>query len=155
MSTVEPEGIFPEVTQLWREHHDDAPLVVIRCGADTAQGKCRGEIGRVWATPHGLLAELRQDRPGREMRINPAAATKPEKFSVMRPDGTGHSKRIPIPPAAIMLEMGLQRMPVACSKHGDLAYDADGLQTACRIALRDRDAGRKRPRSAWLQPIVG
>jgi hypothetical protein len=67
MNTVEPQGIFPGVTQLWHEHHNDAPLVVIRCGADTAQGRCRGEVGRVWTTPRGLLAELRQARPGREI----------------------------------------------------------------------------------------
>lgn len=155
MNTGEPQGIFPWVTQLWHEHHDDAALVVIRCGADIAQGKCRSEVGRVWTTPRGLLAELRQDRPGREMHVSPPAATKPEKFSVMRPDGTGHSKRTPIPPAAIMLEMGFEEMLVACSKHGDLEYDADGLQTACRIALKDRGAVRTRPRTAWLQPIPG
>jgi hypothetical protein len=153
MNTVEPQGIFPWVTQLWHEHHDDAPLLVVRCGADTAKGRCRGEVGRVWTTPRGLLAELRQERPGREMNVSPAAATKPEKFSVMRPDGTGHSKRTPIPSAVIMLEMGLEAMLVACPRHGDLEYNANGLQTACRIALKDRDSERTRPRSAWLQPI--
>jgi hypothetical protein len=71
----------------------------------------------------------------------------------MRPDGTGHSKRTPVPPAAIMLEMGLREMPVACSKHGVLEYDADGLQAACRIAIQDFNTERTRPRSAWLQPI--
>ena len=84
MNAVEPQGIVPWVTQLWHEYHDDAPLVVIRCGADTTKGRCRGEVGRVWATPRGLLTEVRQSQPGREMPISPAAATKPENFSVMR-----------------------------------------------------------------------
>jgi len=148
MKTVEPQGIFPWVTQLWHEHHDDVPLVVVRCG------KCLVEVGRVWDTPRGLLAELRQTRPGREMRVSPSAATKPEKFSVMRPDGTGHSKRTPITSAVIMLEMDLQGMLVACPTHGDLNYDAHGLQTVCQKAFRDRGTERTRPRSARLQPIV-
>jgi hypothetical protein len=155
MNTVEPQpqGLFPWVIPLWHEHRNDTPLVKIRCGAQTARGKCRGEVGRVWTTARGLLVELRQDRPGREMPVSPSAASKPEKFSVMRADGTGHSKRTLIPPAVIMLEWGLKEMLVACAKHGDLKYDADGLQAVCRIASQDCSAQRKGPRSAWLQPI--
>jgi hypothetical protein len=155
---TKPVGMFPWMTELWRECHEETPLVVIRCSGTAGKGKCRREVGRVWQTKRGRLARLDQTRPGRDMPIGPVgainetelakqSAKRNSHFAVMRPDGTGHSKRSTIEPVLIVLDSAISEMLVACPVHGDLQFDPDGALSVCA-----RAQGRNTPLSVWLSP---
>lgn len=71
--TPDPADWDGRLLPLWHKHHEDKPCVTLLCGAD--RGRCQKRLGKVWATPAGLLLHYFQHVAPRRFGVDTSALT--------------------------------------------------------------------------------
>ncbi len=146
--TEEPRALTPRLVELWNAHHDDRPVLVIRCASERS---CRLTLGRLWATSDGLLLHYFQHVAPRRFEVDTTTLTDEQvRAHIARPHSglrryepgaaTGISRglRDEVGSLAMLdVEAWWQPAEAGCSRHeGLIELDRQQMLDAAHAAAR-------------------